>query len=58
MKHKNDLKIKIDKEPKRNDNILKRILIIELLLFIVVFVLNKAENYLKEKTSNVKFLVI
>ena len=58
MKHKNDLKIKIDKEPKRNDNILKRILIIALLLFIVVFVLNKAENYLKEKTANEINLVL
>ena len=36
MKHKNDLKINIDKEPKKSGSILKRILIIALLLFIVI----------------------
>ena len=29
MKHKNDLKIKIDKEPRKKENILKRIVIIQ-----------------------------
>ena len=45
MKHKNDLKIKIDKEPRKKENILKRIVIIAILLLIVIFVLNKAEKY-------------
>ena len=58
MKHKNDLKIKIDKEPRKKDNILKRIVIIAILLLIVIFVLNKAENYLKEKTANEINLVL
>ena len=58
MKHKNDLKIKIDKEPRKKENILKRIVIIAILLLIVIFVLNKAENYLKEKTANEINLVL
>lgn len=39
MKHKNDLKIKIDKEPRKKENILKRIVIIAILLLIVIFVI-------------------
>ena len=58
MKHKNGLKIKIDKEPRKKENILKRIVIIAILLLIVIFVLNKAENYLKEKTANEINLVL
>ena len=40
------------------ENILKRIVIIAILLLIVIFVLNKAENYLKEKTANEINLVL
>ena len=57
MKHRNDLKIKIDKEPKK-ESLLKRVIIIAILLIIIIFVLNKAENYLREKTANEINLVL
>lgn len=51
MKHRNDLKLNIDKEAKKG-TVLKRILITGILVLLSVFVLNKAENYLREKSDN------
>lgn len=51
MKHRNDLKLNIDKEAKKG-TVLKRILITGILVLLAVFVLNKAENYLREKSDN------
>ena len=51
MKHRNDLKLNIDKEAKKGI-VLKRILITGILVLLSVFVLNKAENYLREKSDN------
>ena len=51
MKHRNDLKLNIDKEAKKG-TVLKRILITGILVLLSVFVLNKAENYLREKNDN------
>ena len=51
MKHRNDLKLNIDKEAKKGI-VLKRILITGILVLLAVFVLNKAENYLREKSDN------
>lgn len=51
MKHRNDLKLNIDKEAKKGI-VLKRILITGILVLFAVFVLNKAENYLREKSDN------
>lgn len=52
MKHKNDLKLNLDNKTNKKDNIIKRIIITAILLLIVVFVLNKAGNYIREKTEN------
>lgn len=51
MKHRNDLKLNIDKEAKKG-TVLRRILITGILVLLAVFVLNKAENYLREKSDN------
>ena len=60
MKHKNDLKINIENKPKKvkGDNIFKRIIIVLILILLCVFILNKAKNYIIEKTANEMNLII
>ena len=60
MKHKNDLKINIENKPKKvkGDNIFKRIIIVLILILLCVFILNKAKNYIIEKTANEINLII
>ena len=60
MKHKNDLKINIENKIKKvkGDNIFKRIIIVLILILLCVFILNKAKNYIIEKTANEMNLII
>ena len=46
------------KELSKSGNIIKKILIIALVLLVVVFILIKAENFIKEKTDETINLVI
>ena len=46
------------KELSKSGNIIKKILIIALVLLVAVFILIKAENFIKEKTDETINLVI
>ena len=60
MKHKKYIKINIENKPKKvkGDNIFKRIIIVLILILLCVFILNKAKNYIIEKTANEMNLII
>ena len=60
MKQKNDLKLNLEKTPKKikSGNILKRTIIVVILLLLSAFILNKAKNYIIENTANEINLII
>lgn len=60
MKQKNDLKLNLEKTPKKikSGNILKRIIIVLILLLLSAFILNKAKNYIIETSKNEINLII
>ena len=60
MKQKNDLKLNLEKTPKKikSGNILKRTIIVVILLLLSAFILNKAQNYIIETSKNEINLII
>ena len=60
MKQKNDLKLNLEKTPKKikSGNILKRTIIVVILLLLSAFILNKAKNYIIETSKNEINLII